>query len=256
MSTHSTTVRRFERNTQGRDLIIGDVHGHFTKLRAALDAVAFDPAGGDRIFSVGDLVDRGPESAQALEWLAQPWFFAVRGNHEDMAIAYDDGVMDGRLYAANGGAWNLDATSAETAAIAATFRMLPIAMELQTAAGTVGIVHADCPCRSWPEFVAELEGPTGQGDYERQHVIEMAIWNRARIEEGVTDAIEGVHAVVVGHTPVERVTSLGNVHYIDTGGWLPVHQDGHFTVLNAETLQPERGRVAANDGAVLWEAAG
>jgi hypothetical protein len=32
-------VRRFARNPLGRDLIVGDVHGHFTRLQAALDAV-------------------------------------------------------------------------------------------------------------------------------------------------------------------------------------------------------------------------
>ena len=32
-------VQRFERNQTGRDLIVGDIHGHFTKLQAALDAV-------------------------------------------------------------------------------------------------------------------------------------------------------------------------------------------------------------------------
>ncbi len=31
------------------------------------------------------------------------------------------------------------------------------------------------------------------------------------------DRIEGVEAVIVGHTPVGRVTALGNVVFIDTG---------------------------------------
>lgn len=64
-------VARFDRNPLGRDLIVGDVHGCFTKLKASLDAVGFNLER-DRLFSVGDLVDRGPESDRALEWLAQP----------------------------------------------------------------------------------------------------------------------------------------------------------------------------------------
>lgn len=73
--------KRFEINTTGRDFAVGDVHGHFTKLQAALDAVGFNAAT-DRLFSVGDLVDRGPESADVDTWLAKPWFFAVQGNHD------------------------------------------------------------------------------------------------------------------------------------------------------------------------------
>jgi len=38
----------------------------------------------DQLFSVGDLVDRGPESHRVLEWLARPWFFAICGNHDFM----------------------------------------------------------------------------------------------------------------------------------------------------------------------------
>lgn len=95
--------KKFQMNAAGRDLIVGDVHGHFTKLQAALDAVGFNPAE-DRLFSVGDLVDRGPECDQALEWLAKPWFHAVSGNHEDMAIRWPKGFMDAGTYAMNGGA--------------------------------------------------------------------------------------------------------------------------------------------------------
>ena len=62
-------LQRFELNTAGRDFGVGDIHGYFTKLQAALDAIGFNPAV-DRLFSVGDLVDRGPESAEVDTWLA------------------------------------------------------------------------------------------------------------------------------------------------------------------------------------------
>ena len=54
------------------------------------------------------------------------------------------------------------------------------------------------------------------------------------------DLIVGdVRAVVVGHTPLERMTSLGNTIYIDTGGWLPARYGNRdFTILDAATLRP------------------
>ena len=74
-------------NTVGRDFIVGDLHGCLDLLQAELTRIDFSPAA-DRLFSVGDLADRGPDSMGCLRLLREPWFFAVRGNHEDMLIDY------------------------------------------------------------------------------------------------------------------------------------------------------------------------
>lgn len=233
-------VRRFAANPTpaGRDLIVGDVHGCFAKLRAALDAVGFDPDAGDRLFSVGDLVDRGPESADALWWLGQPWFAAVQGNHEDMAVRWGRPgcAMDAELYAMNGGSWNIAHTPPERLAFSDALSALPVAIELKTAAGLVGIVHADCPGDSWASFTAALEDPA-LTRAQRKAVREVALWSRDRVSVGDVSGVQGVVAVVVGHTPVERPVALGNVLHIDTGAWL---QGGlsprAFTILDAATL--------------------
>ena len=72
---------RLPRNTVGRDLVVGDLHGHRSLFESELDRVGFRP-GRDRVFSVGDLIDRGPDSLATLALLEEPWFFAVLGNHE------------------------------------------------------------------------------------------------------------------------------------------------------------------------------
>jgi hypothetical protein len=81
----SEIVQRYERNVRGRDFVVGDIHGCFDQLRAALDTAGFLPES-DRLFSVGDLIDRGPQSTETLQWLAKPWFHACIGNHDDMAL--------------------------------------------------------------------------------------------------------------------------------------------------------------------------
>ncbi len=48
---------------------MGDIHGHFSAWTPPCWSSASTPSG-DRLFSVGDLVDRSPESPTALEWLA------------------------------------------------------------------------------------------------------------------------------------------------------------------------------------------
>ena len=233
--THQTgpLVARFDRNPLGRDLIVGDAHGCFTKLQASLDAVGFNLER-DRLFSVGDLVDRGPESDRALEWLAQPWFHAVSGNHEDMAIRWPLGFMFAGHYVSNGGAWNVS----NPPDVQQDFAALPVAIELQTEGGLVGIVHADVPGSSWPAFVEALENPA-LSNSARERMIDQAQWSRDRIDKLFRDDVAGVRAVVVGHTPVERFTSLGNVHYIDTAAWQGANANpALFPLLDAHTLRP------------------
>ena len=66
----------------GRDWVIGDVHGCFRTLRDALLDIDFEYET-DRLFSVGDLIDRGPNSIKAVDWLESGRLSAVvMGNHE------------------------------------------------------------------------------------------------------------------------------------------------------------------------------
>lgn len=74
-------VQYFEKNTQGRDFVIGDLHGCIDDFKYVLNKLNFDKTR-DRMFSVGDLVDRGPNSLACLDLLQEDWFHAVVGNHE------------------------------------------------------------------------------------------------------------------------------------------------------------------------------
>jgi serine/threonine protein phosphatase 1 len=218
------------RNTVGRDLVVGDIHGCFTKLQAALDAIGFNPDR-DRLFSVGDLVDRGPESDHVTDWLEKPWFHAIMGNHEEAAIEFAAGKVDPRMYLAGfGGAWNIANPQAERQRLADAFAALPIGIELETAGGLVGILHADCPTPTWGSLREILDA----GGMRAQATRDCCVWSRDRCDRMNDSLVDGVRAVVVGHTPHERMTSLGNVIYIDTFGW----RHGHFTILDAETLRP------------------
>jgi hypothetical protein len=77
--------------------IIGDIHGELTALIALLGHLGYDSHGAHpddrKLVFVGDLVDRGPDSHMAVEMLAEPWFHAVRGNHE-LNLLIDD-IKDG-----------------------------------------------------------------------------------------------------------------------------------------------------------------
>ena len=105
MSLH----KRYKSNNRGKDYVIGDLHGMYRLLFEKLKEIKFNPEM-DRVFSVGDLIDRGPDSKKCAELIYEPWFHTVRGNHEDMMIKSlvdkdvnwkDTWVMNGGLWAAS-----------------------------------------------------------------------------------------------------------------------------------------------------------
>jgi bis(5'-nucleosyl)-tetraphosphatase (symmetrical) len=65
--------------------IVGDVHGCARELEALLKAIRFD-ARHDELWSVGDLVNRGPDSLAVLEIWRNAHGRAVLGNHERNAL--------------------------------------------------------------------------------------------------------------------------------------------------------------------------
>jgi len=225
-------IKTFERNNLGRDLAVGDIHGQFTRLKAALTEIGFDP-GIDRLFSVGDLVDRGPESEEAIDWLEKPWFHAVMGNHEQMALDHVSGYSDPKLYLQNGGAWFLSLPDAAQQDIACQFAVLPIAIEVETVNGTVGIVHAEAPLNSWETMRYAL---TEADEHTRNQWIVNCLWSRTKINGGDERPVAGISAVICGHTPLSEVVEVGNTIFIDTYGWGPEHSQGAFTFIDLNTL--------------------
>jgi serine/threonine protein phosphatase 1 len=233
-------VHRYPRNDSGRDFVVGDLHGCFEQLRTELEARNFDP-GRDRLFAVGDLVDRGPQSEHVLEAVERYGIKSVKGNHEDVIARWHAGEEQSLSLLGNGADWLLDRADERewVGAIARYMGALPYLIEIETEHGLVGIVHADSPVSDWNRLVADIEKERGDGKMRRK-----AIWSRTRWKtwqpqpatsrntlRGLLDMakhsvraqthavgrIDNVTAVIVGHTPVGAVTAKDNVINIDTG---------------------------------------
>ena len=225
---------RWASNVAGRDFAVGDIHGCFSHLSSSLQAIGFD-AFVDRLFSVGDLVDRGPESNKILEWLDKPWFHAVCGNHDFMAWRSALGMPYPAVdHKAHGGSWMTSFSGTERARLGRALRALPLALEVETSAGLVGLVHAECPFDDWREMQAvswpSLDPASPLGN--------TCLWSIERYSRRYKGVVRNVRAVVHGHVVLRQPDILGNVHFIDTGGWRP---GGHFTFLELETLKTISG---------------
>jgi len=202
-------IKHFDKNENGRDFVVGDIHGCFDLLRDKLKEISFDTKT-DRLFSVGDLVDRGDKSAECVKWLNKSWFHAVRGNHEQMAIDYIPYAKD--IYRGNGGQWFIDLSDDEQKCFASLFEQLPIIIEIETNNGLVGIVHAEPLFNSWTKLRERLSD-----DGDKRSIIECCLWDRTRFEQQDKSVIDGIHKVYCGHTPTNTPVELGNIMYIDTG---------------------------------------
>jgi serine/threonine protein phosphatase 1 len=82
-----------------RRIIIGDVHGHYDGLMMLMEAIA--PNCDDRVYFLGDLIDRGPQSAQVVEFVKQNRYRCLLGNHEQMLLD----VLTGRASSQVRQAW-------------------------------------------------------------------------------------------------------------------------------------------------------
>ncbi|WP_371919217.1 metallophosphoesterase [Pseudomonas sp. MPBD7-1] len=213
------TTKSFPPNEKGRDFVVGDIHGHFTLLKKALSKVNFNTEA-DRIFSVGDLIDRGPDSTDVLNWLEKPWFHAVRGNHEQMLIDCISGHGNIPRHIRNGGAWLYELQPTLQHELLQALQALPLIIEINLSSDkTIGIVHAEAPIiksnDDWQEAKNAISGKSGKSN--QRQALKTALYARKKIEWQDHSSINGISQLYVGHSTVPGVMRLGNVIYIDTG---------------------------------------
>ncbi len=73
-------------------LLIGDIHGCFTELLDLVEKAGL--SGDDRMIALGDIVDRGPDTPQVLEFFrSRPNSESLMGNHERKHIRWSRGEV-------------------------------------------------------------------------------------------------------------------------------------------------------------------
>lgn len=129
-------------DTTHRRIFIGDVHGHYDGLMVLLDMIA--PGEEDQVYFLGDLIDRGPKSAQVVEFVRESGYGCVLGNHEQLLL---DAFPNGRQNNAALAAWLYSGGRATVASYGKAgipladlewMRTLPVYLDL----GDIWLVHA------------------------------------------------------------------------------------------------------------------
>lgn len=222
-------------NTQGNDFFIGDIHGAFSLLSDHLQFIHFNPKT-DRLICVGDLIDRGMESFQALDWLQRPYVHSVRGNHEELYLQWwslrnnpiAQRAFEVEAYFPNGGEWVKQHSTKEHMALSEALNNLPYMLIVPNRFGKqIAVVHASLPDGAqWPELSESPPSP---------ELIRELVWSTDRLRSAVGDSqkhifdegyIPGLDAVVCGHTKVSAPTWAGRFLHLETQGW---KEGGHFS---------------------------
>jgi serine/threonine protein phosphatase 1 len=218
-----------------RTLVIGDIHGCSTAFDAVLHAAA--PTAGDQIITLGDYVDRGPDSRGVLDRLvalyARGNLVPLLGNHELM-------MLDARFGGDRLDMW-LFCGGEETVASYGVAIPTPAALEAIPSKhwdflGGLCVDYYETPTHLYAHANVCPHLPLDdQPDY-------MLFWTPLG---GPLEHISGKvlvcgHTRQVGHLP----RRLGSAICIDTGAY---EDDGWLTCLEAETDQywqaNERGQV-------------
>jgi len=251
-SRKSQRVKHFPVNPHGRDYIVADLHGCYTELNELLKHVRFRPAV-DRLFSVGDLVDRGPHSQACLALLKQPWFHCVLGNHEWMLLNHLESIYE---HPAHDEGW--------LRAFGTTFtarkkwgqqwlpylKRLPYVIAVGKGALRFNVVHGEILDEQRSVSDETIDEWSFQDPMKAEH---RCLWGRTLLQhwkakKPVTRAHHPLEMspTYCGHTIVPQCMRLSQQIFLDRGSFL-----GHQTQFDLEETQ---GKKPIEPGLVLIQA--
>jgi len=216
-------VKIWDKPIKGRLFAVGDLHGSYNLLMLRLGEIGFDFEN-DLLVAVGDLVDRGAQNIECVGLLSKPWFTSVRGNHEDLCIhgLHDESYK--RCHISNGGQWFYMLDGQAMYNIAKVFAELPIVLEVNHNGKKFGFVHGHIEQNDWEEFKQSFNEPS-----RNRAPSDLAMWGRERLDPDATKYahVNGVEAVIMGHTVTTQPCKRDNCIWIDTGA---VH-NGNLTII-------------------------
>ncbi|MDX1301540.1 metallophosphoesterase [Photobacterium sp.] len=212
---------QLEQGSEFEIYFISDIHGQFGLLMDVLNIIGFRfPVDGrvqDRLFILGDLIDRGNQSLSVLGAARyNPAIVSLAGNHEIMAHkALSGDAQSALLWAYNGGLWRDDHDLYHLTDMIRYAAAQPVAITLEVGGDRIGLVHAGVPAPyHWDVLVTSIDNATvSESD------LDWMLSDRSAFLSGAATIVQGVGAVLHGHNIVEALWPVvrGNCCYIDGG---------------------------------------
>jgi len=199
----------FNINYLGNDYFVGDIHGEYDLLISLLSHINFDVKR-DRLFSVGDICDRGPKSIECIELAKSNWFFPIIGNHELFVLNFNNkNIYAKKNWIMNGGSWWFDLGEEKQKELKNIINeKFTLSLEVKTRFGKVGLVHSYYPHTKWPITKAK------RSLIDTQEIL----WSRNIDQKKIPE----LDLLITGHTPQNIPTYNGFNLNIDTGsGYQP-----------------------------------
>lgn len=228
-------VEVYNKPIAGDLYVVGDLHGCYDLLMQKLQQVQFNVEQ-DLLVSVGDLVDRGSQNIECADLILQPWFKAIRGNHEELCIKglFDADMMAIHRREGSGGDWFYSLQSIQQQRLITLFGNLPLVLEVNYGTKKYGFVHADISFSDWDLFKQAMLNNEPDEMNPQRLAREVSLWGRGRIRAQQTQQIyprvEGVDQVYLGHTVIAVPEQHQNCQFIDTGAVF----NGELTLLKLE----------------------
>ena len=204
--------------------VVGDLDGSLSGLQKVLSRKGFVEHV-DHLICLGDMIDRGSESIQLIQYLSDINADFVLGNHEHLMlesiISQDETAM--HLWSSNGGAWHHDVDKAKLDSVCNLFLNSSLSILLEYRGIEIGLSHTLPPSWDWSS------APANTGD-----AVESLLWSRELFKSQKQSSNIGVNFSTHGHNSTQMPIWIGNTYHIDTNYY------GRPTVVNLENLIDER----------------
>ena len=184
--------------SEPRRFAIGDIHGCYRTFRTMVEEI-LRVNKNDRLYLLGDYIDRGPSSRQVLDYILrlQETGYMVKpvlGNHEYMLLRSLEEEEDFRLWILNGCAATLRSFGVDPLRVHDRESVFEIP-------GTYIRFLSDLPVyENDGDYLFVHAGiPRGTGNMEEN--TDIVLWTR---DESVDEHILGRRTLIHGHTPVSE----------------------------------------------------
>lgn len=224
-----TNYLRIPLNEEKRHFVVGDIHGRYTTFLNLLEEIDYNKET-DMIYSVGDMIDRGPQSVEVIEFFKQSNTYACLGNHEQMVNNPRDWEACW-MFPPNGGPAtlaSLEEHGLDISWLRRFCKQLPVVIDVgdDDHPFAFRLVHAECPVGWSEDFFRETLQVSDPMDLAEGELL----WGRKTISRAVRNldhmALPGagidIHPdfttrnIFCGHTPTERIVKVGKQWWIDT----------------------------------------